>query len=99
MRYNTKKPGGFPPKPPGKLTYDNDGQLTDKSQMEYNLYIYKYNNWKQYLKPWEEVFGVPFKFIIDNKPDYHYLRQKRLGLLEPLCIKYDGKHPIEDIIK
>ena len=99
MRSNIKKPGGFPPKPPGKLSFDKDGELTDKSQMEYNLYISKYNKWKQHLKPWEEIFGIPFEFITDNKPDYHYLRQKRLGLLEPLCIKYNGKHPIEDIIK
>ena len=90
MRSNIKKPGGFPPKPPGKLSFDKDGDLTDKSQMEYNLYKSNYNKWEQYLKPLEEIFGVPFEFITDNKPDYHYLRQKRLGLLEPLRLKYDA---------
>ena len=99
MRYDIKKLGGFPPKPPSKLSFNKDGELTDKSQTEYNLYIFKYNKWKQHLKPWEEVFGIKFEFIVNDEPDYYYLRQKRLGLLEPLCIKYDGKHPIEDIIK
>ena len=97
MQRKLKKPGGFPPKPPGKPKYDKDGCYTD----DYSCYLVWYNSyyktWEKELKPWEEVFGVPFKVI--DEPDYEYLRKKKYGLLEPLEIEYDGNHPADEVFE
>ena len=90
-----RKPGGFPPKSPGKPKYDMDGCYTDEYACKLVSYKAKYERWEKYLKPWEEIFGVPFEFI--DEPDYEYLRKKKYGLLEPLKIEYDGKHPADEI--
>ena len=96
MSAQIKKKGGFPPKPPtSKKTYDNDGFLSDKSHCEWVAYKSRYARWEKYCKPFEEVFGVPFKFI--DEPDYKYLRKKQLGLIEPLEIEYDGSLPFDNI--
>jgi len=97
VRYNIKKPGGFPPKPPGKPTYDKDGEYTDNYACKLASYKSIYNKWEEYCKPWEEIFGIPFEII--NELDYYYLRRKRLGIIKPIEIEYDNNHPIEDIIK
>lgn len=96
MSSQHEKKGGFPPKPPSsKKTYDNEGYLSDKSHCEQTAYKAKYDRWEKYCKPFEEVFGVPFEFI--DEVNYKYLRKKRLGLLEPLNIQYDGSHPFDNI--
>tara|TARA_R100001244_G_scaffold2287_1_gene3748 strand:- start:1683 stop:2006 length:324 start_codon:yes stop_codon:yes gene_type:complete len=97
VRYNIKKPGGFPPNPPGKPEYDNYGFYTDEYSCKLEAYNYNYKRWEKHLKAWEETFGVPFEII--DEPDTEYLRKKKYGLLQPLNIKYDGKHPIENIIE
>jgi len=45
VRSNIKKPGGFPPKPPGKLSFDKDGELNYFVTRAYD------NNWRKYLNP------------------------------------------------
>lgn len=95
MAHKIRKPGGFPPKSPGKPKYDMDGCYTDEYACKLVSYKAKYERWEKYLKPWEEIFGVPFEFI--DEPDYEYLRKKKYGLLEPLKIEYDGKHPADEI--
>tara|TARA_Y100000361_G_C11110238_1_gene317157 strand:+ start:168 stop:464 length:297 start_codon:yes stop_codon:yes gene_type:complete len=94
---NIRKPGGFPPKPPGKPEYDNEGFYSDEYSCKLVAYKAKYKRWEKYLKPFEEVFGVPFKFIEDNSLQKEYLRKKEHGLLEPLNIQYDGKHPADEV--
>ena len=95
MSHKIRKPGGFPPKSPGKPKYGMDGCYTDEYACKLVSYKAKYERWEKYLKPWEEIFGVPFEFI--DEPDYEYLRKKKYGLLEPLKIEYDGQHPADDI--
>ena len=92
-----KKPGGFPPSPPKVTKFDTDGSVTDESHMQWCIYRRKYKQWKKYLLPFEEVFGVKFNIIIDEGPDWDYLNKKRKGLLEPLNIK-PVQHPLDDII-
>ena len=97
MSSNIKKPGGFPPEPPGKPKYDKDGFYTDAYSCKLSSYKGKYKTWEKHLKKWEELFGVPFELI--EEPDKEYIRKKKYGLLEPLKIEYNGKHPLDDIIK
>ena len=78
VRYNIKKPGGFPPEPPGKPKYDKDGFYTDDYSCKLSSYKGKYKIWEKHLKKWEEIFGVPFEMI--DEPDYYYLKKKTLGL-------------------
>tara|TARA_Y100001973_G_C5160704_1_gene313362 strand:+ start:423 stop:710 length:288 start_codon:yes stop_codon:yes gene_type:complete len=92
---NIVKPGGFPPKPPGKPEYDNEGFYTDEYACKLNAYKSYYKRWEKHLKPWEEVFGCSFSFI--DEPDKEYLRKKKFGLLEPLVIEAVD-HPLDDII-
>lgn len=98
MRQKLKKPGGFPPKPPGNPTYDNEGFYSDNYNTKLVAYKANYKKWEKYLKPFEEVFGVPFYYIEDNSKQLEYKRKKELGLLEPLKIEYtEGQHPADEI--
>ena len=91
-----KKPGGFPPKPPGKPTYDDEGFYSDEYNCKLVAYKARYKQWEKYLKPLEEVFGVPF--YIEDEPDYNYLRKRKLGLIEPIKIEYkEGQHPADEV--
>ena len=95
MAHVIRKPGGFPPKSPGKPQYDLDGFYTDEYACKLASYKAKYERWEKHLKPWEEVFGVPFVFIDEPCPEY--MRKKKYGLLEPLKIEYDGQHPADKL--
>ena len=93
-----RKPGGFPPKPPGNPTYDNEGFYSDDYNCKLIAYKARYETWEKYLKPFEEVFGVPFEIIEDNSFQKEYQRKKKYGLLEPLTIEYEkGQHPADDV--
>ena len=92
-----KKPGGFPPKPPGKPEYDNKGFYSDDYNCKLVSYKARYKEWERILKPFEEVFGVPFYIIEDDSFQKEYQRKKKYGLLEPLKIEYDGKHPADEV--
>ena len=97
MRYNIKKPGGFPPSPPGKPKYDKDGEYTASYLSKISAYKARYKRWERDIKQWEEVFGVPFDFI--DEPDYYYIRRKRLGIIKPTRISYNGNHPADKIFE
>tara|TARA_B100001094_G_scaffold306494_1_gene337317 strand:- start:443 stop:781 length:339 start_codon:yes stop_codon:yes gene_type:complete len=93
-----KKPGGFPPSPPKVTKFDTDGVITDESHMQWCIYRRKYRQWKEYLLPFEEVFGVKFNIEEDNEPDRVYLRAKYVTKeIPPLDIK-PVQHPLDDII-
>ncbi len=93
-----RKPGGFPPNPPKVTKFDTDGSLTDESHMQWCIYRRKYKQWKKYLLPFEEVFGVKFNIQEDNEPDRVYLRAKYVTKeIPPLDIK-PVQHPLDDII-
>ena len=93
-----KKPGGFPPSPPKVTKFDADGSVTDESHMQWCIYRRKYRQWKEYLLPFEEVFGVKFNIEEDNEPDRAYLRAKYVTKeIPPLDIK-PVQHPLDDII-
>ena len=95
MRCNIKKEGGFPPNPPSKKIINSEGFLTDNSHCEWTSYYSEYKRWEKYLKPFEEIFGVPFRFI--DEPDEDYLRRKRMGLLPFIELAKDNIHPFDEI--
>ena len=84
------KPGGFPPpkRPPGNPTYDQYGFYSDNYNTKLVAYRARYKEWETYCKPFEEVFGVPFK-IIREKPVKKYYPPVKI---EPV------EHPLDDII-
>tara|TARA_Y100000361_G_scaffold81363_1_gene71962 strand:+ start:61 stop:402 length:342 start_codon:yes stop_codon:yes gene_type:complete len=90
VRQKLKKPGGFPPpeRPPGKPTYDQYGFYSDNYNTKLVAYRARYKEWETYCKPFEEVFGVPFK-IIREKPIKKYYPPVKI---EPV------EHPLDDII-
>jgi len=92
-----RKPGGFPPKPPGKPTYDKKGFYSDEYNCKLVAYKERYKQWEEYLKPFEEVFGVKFHIIPKPcKKREEYFRKKKYGLLKPLNIKY-YQHPADEV--
>ena len=95
VRQKLKKPGGFPPTRPGNPTYDEYGFYSDEYNCKLVSYKARYKEWEELLKPFEEVFGVPF--TIEHGKDEEYLRKKKFGLLEPLVIE-EVDHPLDDII-
>ena len=98
MRQKLIKPGGFPPKPPGNPSYDKKGFYSDNYNTKLVAYKERYKKWETYLKPFEEVFGVPFHFVKDNSFQEEYKRKKDYGLLQPLNIEYkEGQHPADEI--
>ena len=42
-----KKPGGFPPKPPGKHEYDNKGFYSDDYNCKLVSYKARYKEWER----------------------------------------------------
>lgn len=82
---------------PFKLEYDKDGDL--EAQSYHNLMVYRgyIKRHKELCGPYEKIFGVPFDILKDDSFDYEYHRKKRLGLLKPLNIQYEGNHDIDEL--